>query len=328
MSFLLPYAKGGVFILNYAIQRTVREISSRHYSDGISIRKINAQERRDLWTKIGGSQEFAGLTLEEASPPLFEAVTPEIKQDSSLVDVEAGGKPFQLHATVVSDKIKTPLIWTSSNTEIATVSQDGLVTGLAAGTSLISVKSESGPTATCVVAVWKTDEQGFVRFACDDPALYDWGFAYKSESVDLKLLGGPPLSVVVEKMSGEKTQAFGVRFFQQDSQNFYQLLITTEGKYLLEKKVGGKFAILVPWSDSFDIDTGIGKINTLLISQPSIDSFVISINGKIQNTIQDSSFYHGTTSFFASVGNPYGEFQENLPSEPVDVRFKLTSPLP
>ena len=324
MSFSLPYSPGRVIILNYVIQRTVTEVSN-HYTDGISTRKITAQERREFWDKIGARQEFAALSLAEASPGLIEATTPEISLDYGLVHVDAGGRPIQLRAKVSGDKDKASLRWSSSANEVATVSSEGLVAGLTAGTALISAKFDDGATATCVVAVWQTDDQGFSRFVCNDPLLYDWGFAHNLRSADTKLLGGPPLSVIVKKNSGLKTQGFGVRFFQQDAQNFYQLLITNEGKYLFEKKVAGKFSTIIPWSDASEINKGDAMANTLSVSQPSADSLTISINGKPEKTVHDSSFDHGTTSFFASVGNPIGEFQENFPAVPVDIRFKQTS---
>jgi hypothetical protein len=322
--YALPYSPGQVVIANYVIQRTIKEISMLHYSDGVSLRKITARERRELWDKLQTRQDVAGWTLAEASPPMFESSGSGIKLARAVIDLAVGGRPFLLQAALGAEK-GAPVAWSSSRPEVASVSPEGLVTGVAAGTALISAKTDSG-SATCVAAVWQSDDQNFVRFRCDEPALYEWSFTDNPNPLDAWSLGGPPLSVMVEKVSGVKTQGFGMRFFQRDSQNFYQLLITTEGEYLLGKVVAGAFSLLVPWTPSSAILSGNAKINTLSISQLSEGSFAISINSSVVKTVNDSSFNRGTVSFFASIGSPYGESQENLPAEPVDIRFKIASP--
>ncbi len=67
------------------------------------------------------------------------------------------GKTLQLTATVAPENasIKTTL-WFSSVPEVATVSADGLVTAVAPGTSIITVKTVNGMWATCVVTVAPT----------------------------------------------------------------------------------------------------------------------------------------------------------------------------
>ena len=45
------------------------------------------------------------------------------------------------------------ITWTSDKTDIATVDQNGKVTGVAAGTAVITATSEKGKTATCIVTV-------------------------------------------------------------------------------------------------------------------------------------------------------------------------------
>ena len=76
------------------------------------------------------------------------------------------GKSFQLTATVIpADATNKNVIWTSSDSAIATVDNNGKVTAVAGGTAVITVTTEqNGYTATCVVKVTpagSSDNEGF-----------------------------------------------------------------------------------------------------------------------------------------------------------------------
>ena len=76
------------------------------------------------------------------------------------------GKSFQLTATVIpADATNRNVIWTSSDSAIATVDNNGKVTAVAGGTAVITVTTEqNGYTATCVVKVTPagaSDNEGF-----------------------------------------------------------------------------------------------------------------------------------------------------------------------
>ena len=76
------------------------------------------------------------------------------------------GKSFQLTATVIpADATNRNVIWTSSDSAIATVDNNGKVTAVAGGTAVITVTTEqNGYTATCVVKVTpagSSDNEGF-----------------------------------------------------------------------------------------------------------------------------------------------------------------------
>jgi len=67
----------------------------------------------------------------------------------------AVNQTYQLNATIApSNATNQSVTWTSSNTAVATVSTSGLVTGKAAGTATITVKTVDGnKTATCLITV-------------------------------------------------------------------------------------------------------------------------------------------------------------------------------
>ena len=64
------------------------------------------------------------------------------------------GVKKKLNATITPEDatIKT-ITWTSSNTKVATVSADGIVTAKGTGTSVITAKTYNGKTAKCTITV-------------------------------------------------------------------------------------------------------------------------------------------------------------------------------
>jgi uncharacterized protein YjdB len=65
-----------------------------------------------------------------------------------------GGQTYQLKATVLPENATDKTVtWTSSDTNVATVSTDGLVTAVNGGTATITATTTNGKTATCTVKV-------------------------------------------------------------------------------------------------------------------------------------------------------------------------------
>ena len=63
------------------------------------------------------------------------------------------GETYTLSPTVYPSNSQYTLTWTSSNTDVATVTSSGKVTAKSAGTANITVKTDNGKTATCNVMV-------------------------------------------------------------------------------------------------------------------------------------------------------------------------------
>ena len=63
------------------------------------------------------------------------------------------GMTAQLEASTEPDGVEYSLTWTSSDEEIATVDNEGLVTGVSAGKCVITVAGDNGVSATCQVIV-------------------------------------------------------------------------------------------------------------------------------------------------------------------------------
>ena len=77
-----------------------------------------------------------------------------VSLDKSSLNLSIGGSS-DLHATVLPADATDPSVsWTSSNTSVATVNNNGHVTALTAGTTTITVTTtDGGKTATCTVTV-------------------------------------------------------------------------------------------------------------------------------------------------------------------------------
>lgn len=63
------------------------------------------------------------------------------------------GKSFTLAATLTPSDAEEKITWSSDNTDVATVSENGTVTAISKGTAVITAETESGFKAECTVTV-------------------------------------------------------------------------------------------------------------------------------------------------------------------------------
>ena len=85
----------------------------------------------------------------------YEGKEKSVKLDKTefKIDLSSTEKTVQLKATVEPSNIKTTLKWKTSDSNVATVNENGLVTGVSIGTAMITVTTENGKTAQCKVIV-------------------------------------------------------------------------------------------------------------------------------------------------------------------------------
>lgn len=76
-----------------------------------------------------------------------------VKMSETKISMVAGGQDFELSAVISPENSTESLTWQSSNPNIASVSEDGVVTALSKGTAKITARTGSGKTATCTVTV-------------------------------------------------------------------------------------------------------------------------------------------------------------------------------
>lgn len=103
-----------------------------------------------LYTLIG-----SGKTGDDRpDPPNTPTVTLSLDQTALELTVGGTGKL----AATGADQIT----WTSSNTDVATVAEDGAVTAVAAGTATISASAEGADPVTCTVTVKEAPKKDLV----------------------------------------------------------------------------------------------------------------------------------------------------------------------
>ena len=92
-----------------------------------------------------------------------------ITLDKTAMTLRVGGTAQQLSATILpATAASQALTWTSSNTNVATVSSTGLVTPVSVGTAIITVASpDKSKTATCSVTVSNEKATGITICAKD-----------------------------------------------------------------------------------------------------------------------------------------------------------------
>lgn len=76
-----------------------------------------------------------------------------VKMSHTKLAMVAGGEDFELSAAISPENSTESLTWQSSNPNIASVSEDGVVTALSKGAAKITARTGSGKTATCTVTV-------------------------------------------------------------------------------------------------------------------------------------------------------------------------------
>ena len=103
-----------------------------------------------LYTLIGSGKPGD----DQPDPPNTPTVTLSLDQTALELTVGGTGKL----AATGADQIT----WTSSNTDVATVAEDGTVTAVAAGTATISASAEGADPVTCTVTVKEAPKKDLV----------------------------------------------------------------------------------------------------------------------------------------------------------------------
>ncbi|MEI6705083.1 MAG: Ig-like domain-containing protein, partial [Deltaproteobacteria bacterium] len=238
----------------------------------------------------------------------------------------------QLIAEVSPSEASQKVSWTSSNPTAATVSSSGVVTAISVGSAKITaMASDNKTTADCFVTIWQIDENGFVRYYCNDAACYGhaigMGSLGSANNTRLTATAANPFAFQVKKVSGSSGQGYGIQFCGNGRTSYYRFTIATNGQYRFQKSVEGKMTDLVHWTNSNAIIRGDNKVNTISTWQPAAGEISISINGTIViDKFSDSTFSTGFLSVYASNASPNSSIPDNFPAIPEDIRYKVTSP--
>jgi len=114
----------------------------------------NTRYNATLYVPTGTTDKYKAKTGWKTFKFIEEAAKPKVSLNMSSVTIEKG-KTLTLKATVTPKALPDKsVIWTSSNTKVATVTSSGKVKGVKAGTATITCTSiATGAKATCKVTV-------------------------------------------------------------------------------------------------------------------------------------------------------------------------------
>lgn len=130
------------------------------------------------------------------------------------------GQSGSLTATVTpSNATNQAVTWTSSNTAVATVSSEGVVTGVKAGSAVITVKTvDGGYTATCNLTVYAAEEEEepetpttnkaawtIMIYLCGADLESDGGYATSDINEILSVAGQPDDVNIIIQTGGAKS---------------------------------------------------------------------------------------------------------------------------
>lgn len=106
-----------------------------------------------------GSGRYAdSIASDPSDPQVVEAIAVTgVTLNKSSITISKGSAETLIAAVQPADAANTNVIWSSNNTTVAAVSSTGKVTGVAAGTAIITVTTaDGGKTAACQVTVTQT----------------------------------------------------------------------------------------------------------------------------------------------------------------------------
>ncbi len=219
----------------------------------------------------------------------------------------------------------------SSDSSTSSANNNEEATNSSEVTSSGAVTTQPAASATATDAavktiLWQNDGSGFLQYSTNNVA--NCG-KFSNYVIDIYT----PMTTVeadVKKISGSTTNGYGIYFCAQDTNNFYRVLISTNGTYLVSKKQMGFFlydnagtwktSIPSPWATSTSLKTGYNVVNNIKVIHNGTGSFDLYFNGVKDITFIDSSFKGGFYGLWAIVGSTT---DEAFPNTPVDVRGKI-----
>jgi len=114
----------------------------------------------------------------------------------------------------------------------------------------------------------------------------------------------PPLQdfyaeVLARPLEVEGTAEYGLLFHTVDDTTFYEFRLSTTGEYSLARQMGGAWEILIDWTASTAIRSGLNENRLRLVCLG--DSISLSVNGTFLEIIQDDALPEGKIGLFAGI---------------------------
>ena len=139
------------------------------------------------------------------------------------------GQSSTLVATVSpSDATNKNVAWSSNNTSVATVDNDGNVTAVTAGNATITVTAnDGGYTADCAVTVTASSTEPYPEGTYNGSAMVNTGSGENEFTITLAI-GNKANGLVAVRLSNKDAEATGITY----NESSHQVSITTTGSYM------------------------------------------------------------------------------------------------
>ncbi|UXX79186.1 Ig-like domain-containing protein [Reichenbachiella carrageenanivorans] len=141
------------FIINTLITSTTYVNSEITFTTGSA-----TQDYKIWFWNNGGGQYYADdFTLTEQGGGTGSVAVSNVAVSPSVASLNVGATISAMASVLPANASNKAVSWSSSHTTVATVSANGLITAVAAGSATITVSTnDGGYTATCVVSVQST----------------------------------------------------------------------------------------------------------------------------------------------------------------------------
>ncbi|MEN6390016.1 MAG: S-layer homology domain-containing protein [Syntrophomonas sp.] len=157
---------------NLVVFDAVKSDSSGNYTCTFKVPKLTTGNLLTVVAGYGSNVDRKTLTIGSGGGGGQAAVTGVSLNKSSTIIIE-GANETLLAKVVPTDACNQAVSWSSDKEAVATVDENGKVSGVAAGTATITVKTQDGDKkATCVVTVTKQETAtngGSIAIATDIP---------------------------------------------------------------------------------------------------------------------------------------------------------------
>ena len=230
------------------------------------------------------------------------------------------GKTLSLNATVLPDDANKKVTWSSDNEAVATVYQNGTVTGVSAGKATITATAVGGLTAQCnITVVTETDGALTYSFSPYDKTAY-------VENCDNSKIGSDGIVVIPDEYAGHKITEIGYKAFE----NCTNLKSVTIGQNVGTIKgyafygCTGLTSITIPgnveivYGNAFEGCSGLTSV-TLEAGIRQIDGYVFSDCTRLSEikipdtvtTIGLGAFYNCTSLSTVTIGSGVTSIEDN-----------------
>ena len=142
------------------------------------------------------------------------------------------GGTIQLTATIATNTVTEKITWKSSNTDVAKVNRNGLVTGVAKGKAIITAQNPAGTIkATCTVTVGNATLMVASSGTGKDTANYLRSNVVKNKIESIKFVKGQvPTAGIIEQFDASEAEDSSIigYYTDEDSNDMYELTFVSE----------------------------------------------------------------------------------------------------